>query len=262
MHNFNTLKFRLSIMAALVLIMGLSSWVIVGAARADSRTTANEHCVAHLSPVDPRSSDSSEISNVRCYETFAEAVNASIGTPSEETSSGQEERSSSHCVAYLSPIVPGDGKDSDVTLIGCYDSFSEAINIATEGTVTLAEGIKPSQVTDELLNSLAMGSNFTPVITGIDYDGAYFVDSSEEPGDTFTWTAEQGCSSTIGYIANAMPTGWDNRVGSARSYSGCNKNGHYANTNRGGSSITCNPGITCETMGILDNSTSSEDWFN
>jgi hypothetical protein len=163
-----------------------------------------------------------------------------------------------HCVAHLTPIQPGSGKVSQVTLVGCYDTFAEAVYAGTKGTVSLSSHIRPDQVTEELLLSLGMGSNFTPVVTGIDYANQNWWDF----GGTFQWTANQGCSATVGYIANAMPTGWNDTVRSARSYSGCNVNNHYADINRGGTSIPCDMGSTCYTMGGMAAQTSSEDWFH
>jgi hypothetical protein len=55
-----------------------------------------------------------------------------------------------------------------------------------------------------------------------------------------------------------MPSGWDNRVSSARGFSNCNYYYHYQNTAYGGTSIACH--TECASMGTLDNDTSSERW--
>jgi len=161
-----------------------------------------------------------------------------------------------HCVVHLEP-VSRESEISKATHLGCYETFEEAISVATDGTVKLPSGISPSAVTDELLGSYGMGSVPTAnVAIGSDYDDVGF---SGLLG-TLTWTAAQGCSSSVYYNAPNMPSGWNDRVSSARSYSDCNKYYHYEHTNYGGTSITCNMGQTCSSMGVMNNKTSSEKW--
>lgn len=160
-----------------------------------------------------------------------------------------------HCVAHLDPVSPQSDEISKVTPLGCYDTFEEAIFVATDGTVKLPAGISPYAVTEDLLKAYGMGSvSPASVVIGTDYDDVGF---STLLG-TFTWTGSQACSPSMSFTVPSMPQGWNDRVSSARSYSDCNRYYHYENTNYGGTSITCDMGNTCQSMGTMTNKTSSE----
>ena len=136
----------------------------------------------------------------------------------------------------------------------CFDNFADSISAATNGRVLLNHSARPNEVTNEILNSNnGLSSLSSQVVIGIDWDDTNFGGSSN------TWTVSgSGCSNSVKYSASSMPSGWDNRVSSARGYSGCNYYYHYQDTNYGGSSVVCN--TECATMGSLDNATSSEKW--
>lgn len=173
--------------------------------------------------------------------------------------SAQAQPKGKHCVAHLDPVLPESKEASKSTFLGCYDTFEEAIFVGTDGTVKLPPGISPYAVTGDLLKDYGMGIVPTAsVVIGTDYNDVGF---GEFLG-TFTWTGSGNCSPTLGFNVPAMPSGYDNWVGSAKSYSGCNNYYHYENTNYGGTSITCNMGNGCQFMGTMNNKTSSEKFRN
>lgn len=92
------------------------------------------------------------------------------------------------------------------------------------------------------------------VVIGIDYDGPNFTGSTLVGGTRHT----PGCLDGSSFIASSMPAGWNNRVSSARSYSGCNHYYHYEHINFGGAVLDC--GDSCSSMGVMENQTSSERW--
>lgn len=159
-----------------------------------------------------------------------------------------------YCYALLTPIEEGNNGSSRIIKSECFDNFADSIYAATNGQVQLNSSTRPETVTDEALNSSNGGSSpSSQVVIGIDWDNTNFGGSSN------TWAVSgSGCSSSIQFSTSSMPSGWDNRISSARGYSGCNYFYHYQDINYGGSSVVCS--TECATMGSLDNATSSEKW--
>lgn len=159
-----------------------------------------------------------------------------------------------HCYALIAPIEEDGNGSSRIIKKECFANFADSIYAATNGRVQLDRSIQPDEVTNEALNSNnGVNSSSSQVVIGIDWDSTNFA------GSSYTWVVSgSGCSSSTQYSVSSMPSGWDNRVSSARGYSGCNYFYHYQNTNFGGSSLVCN--TECATMGSLDNATSSEKW--
>jgi len=166
------------------------------------------------------------------------------------------ENNQSHCYAVITPIDEGHHESSKIIKSECFSTFADSMLAATNGRVRLNHSALPKSVTEEMLNSgMDTGSLFSQVVIGIDWDSSGFKRSS------YTWvvSGETGCTSTTQFSISSMPMGWDNRVSSARGYSGCNYYYHYQNTSFGGASIVCNTS-GCSAMGSLDNATSSERW--
>lgn len=165
-----------------------------------------------------------------------------------------ETNNKQHCYALIIPIEEGNNGSSRVIKAECFDNFADSIYAATNGRVQLDRFIQPDEVTNESLNSTnGVSSTNSQVVIGIDWDSTNFA------GSSYTWVVSgSGCSSSTQYSVPSMPSGWDNRISSARGYSNCNYFYHYQNTNYGGSSVVCN--TDCSSMGSLDNATSSEKW--
>jgi hypothetical protein len=159
-----------------------------------------------------------------------------------------------HCYALISPIEEGTKGSSKIIKTVCFDNFARSISAATNGRVQLNGSIQPGSMTEEALNSNnGVYSPSSQVVIGIDWEDSNF------GGSSYTWVVSgSGCSSSTQYSVSSMPSGWDNRVSSAKGYSNCNYFYHYQNTSYGGSSVACN--TECSSMGSLDNATSSEKW--
>jgi hypothetical protein len=136
----------------------------------------------------------------------------------------------------------------------CFKTFSAAIAYATDGRVVLPiDATSVTQVELDLGSALSLSLSLTlTTVIGIDYEGGGYT------GSTFVWytTNAVGCSTGISYFASSMPSGWDNRVSSAKGFAGCNTYTHYQDPSYGGATQVC----TCSTMGFMDNRTSSEQW--
>lgn len=141
-----------------------------------------------------------------------------------------------HCVATAAANTA-----TPVVSTQCFDTFAKSVGYATGGKVKLA----PGQRTVEQLPSTEAGTT----VVGIEYEDTDF------GGSTLVLSA-----STSGFIcANGMyvnfptmPSGWNEKVSSARSYSGC-KSGHSWYTNNQGLLKICG----CASMGSMNDNTSS-----
>lgn len=166
-----------------------------------------------------------------------------------------ETNNKQYCYALIAPNVEGSNGSSRIIKTECFDNFADSIYVATNGRVQLDHSTRPEEVTNEDLNfNNGLNSSLSSqVVIGIDWDSTNFA------GSSYTWVVSgSGCSSSTQYSVSSMPSGWDNRVSSARGYSNCNYFYHYQNTSYGGSSVVCN--TECSSMGSLNNATSSEKW--
>lgn len=138
----------------------------------------------------------------------------------------------------------------------CFRTFSQAIEFATSGRVRLPIDITPENVDEDVLNSgnptLANGEDAT-VAVGIGYEHTGF------NGASVTFTTDAGCTNNRVNVANEMPSGWNDRISSARAFSGCNHSYHYEHTFLNGAVVDC--GTSCANIGpALNDRTSSIRW--
>ncbi len=140
-----------------------------------------------------------------------------------------------HCVVTAQANTP-----NPVVTTECFDTFAKSISYATGGKVKLAPG-------QRTLDEAPLVAATT--VVGIEYKDSNF------GGSSLAFQASiSGFTCGGGRYVNfpSMPSGWDNTIGSARSYSGC-KSGHFEYTNNGGSLKICG----CATMGTMNDKTSS-----
>jgi hypothetical protein len=129
-----------------------------------------------------------------------------------------------HCYAMITPIEEESIESSKIIKTECFNTFADSIFAATNGRVRLEPSVLPESVTETTLKSgIEPGSLNSQVVIGIDWDYSGF------SGSSYTWvvSGETGCTSTTQFSISSMPTGRDNRVSSARGYSGCNYYYHY-----------------------------------
>jgi hypothetical protein len=143
-----------------------------------------------------------------------------------------------HCVVW---IAPTSGRaPSKMSKLRCYARFSHALRVARgpapRGFSRSGTGVLPHAST----------------LISTDFDLANMA------GASLTWTVSNtaGCNGGAQFSAASMPSGWNDRVSSSRSAHGCAHNRHFHDTNFGGAGINC----TCDTMGTMNNQTSSETW--
>lgn len=159
-----------------------------------------------------------------------------------------------HCYSLLSPVSNNSDENSGIIESACLDTFAQALSSATKGRVVLDPSIRPEDITDDMLESME-NPNMpgAQVVIGIDFDYTNY------GGSSYIWVVNQsGCSPSMYYQVPSMPSGWNDRVSSAKAYSNCSFY-HYRDTNYNGPYVVCDS--NCSTMGSLDNATSSEKWL-
>jgi hypothetical protein len=147
----------------------------------------------------------------------------------------------------------------------CYHTFTEAIAKATGGRVTdapndPAAAVKDPHLAARLNASVDKASGAGPaadVLIGIEYEDSDF------EGSTYTVTAPWGCD---GWHQDAdwnwglpgvLPGGWNDEIGSYRTFSGCLAK-HFEHINYAGVSTAYDAGQA--DMGWMDDETSSIRW--
>ena len=102
-------------------------------------------------------------------------------------------------------------------------------------------------------NALAVSPD-AKIVIGEEFGHEHF------EGATFLFTAEHSCLEA-NFQVRWMPTGWDNRVRSAKSI--CSYATHFENEEFGGAYINCGEiAGRCGTMGAMAAQTSSVKWHD
>lgn len=145
----------------------------------------------------------------------------------------------------------------------CFPTFAQAIAAATGVSSGVDPNLKPSDVTDELLTSLAetaaaevepSAATATRVI-GIHYTGSNYT------GSSYTWIVwnSVGCNTGISYsYANLGGTWLNDTISSYRALGGCAATYHFEHAYFTGAVLRCD---WCPRMHALDNRTSSLLWY-
>jgi len=157
-----------------------------------------------------------------------------------------------HCVGSAQPmgtLMPAGGPAT-----ACFASFAQAISYATNGAVALSSSASPTDFTDEMATASA-GST----IIGIDWEDPNF--QCCFAGWSYSWTVanDYGCVGGRNYYVDGMGS-MDNQVSSAKAYAGCSRYDHWEHNYGQGARINCAP--ECATMGVMNDATSSERWFD
>lgn len=157
-----------------------------------------------------------------------------------------------HCVVETIAVGEGEPQPENVTPADprCFQTFSEAIFAATGGAVSVSPNAKPGD-----LNEQAMPSDLQPAasyVIGIEYQHANYGGSSIVYRNAHTCNGYQHSVAFVG-------SGWNDRISSARAYSGCNHSVHYEHSNFGGALRDC--GGACSYIGdAMNDKTSSIRW--
>ena len=159
-----------------------------------------------------------------------------------------------HCIIHLEPALTG--HESRATPGACFETLAESVTAATGNRVTLPKHATREEI-DQALQardtaSASEAGTAATYVLSIEYVGTY------EDGSSRSFTGDRPCSSAVGYNMGSMPSGWNDIISSSRGYSGCNTVIHYEHINYRGATRTCTP--ACNTMGVMNNQTSSLRW--
>jgi len=160
-----------------------------------------------------------------------------------------------HCVQSVSEARQGAAQGRPATPPQCFESFSDAISFATGGAVVIPDNLKLDEQLDVLGDSLAalpQDKAVNSVVIAVDYNYKNYKAGS------LTWTASSNCTSGLGYFANSMPDGWNNKASSTRGFGNCSENIVFEHNNRTGAQRTCR--ANCSDLESLSNEVSSREW--
>ena len=80
----------------------------------------------------------------------------------------------------------------------------------------------------------------------------------EDWGGSKTWTASNGCDFSHWWVVSDVGSVWNDRISSAKAYSGCIHFRHFEDINYGGAVVTC----TCYYVGDAMNDRTSSLQFD
>ena len=139
---------------------------------------------------------------------------------------------------------------AEEVLIGCYDTYAEALHAGSHGTIAAAADVTPPTLTEATLAVTASSS----VLIGTEWDQTSYAGISK------SYFASVTCSSSVTWEVDYVTDTWNDRFASGKGFGGCDRNRKFAASQFGGSSVLCTP--NCTTYGSLNNEVSSLRWSN
>ena len=155
-----------------------------------------------------------------------------------------------HCAFRLVPLESaGVMTDASPSLVGCFDTYEQALEAGTGQAIDAGARITPETLTDEVLPSPSL---ITSVLIGTEYDGSGFAGASN------SYFASTTCTSTTTWQVANVGAEWNDRFQSGKGFGGCDTNRKYQHENFGGTVRTCTP--NCSDYGTLSNQVTSLRW--
>lgn len=130
--------------------------------------------------------------------------------------------------------------------LSCYSTFSAAIYDATGGGVQLDSNLP---ITTEMLGAALEANAGNSVVIAIGWGKAGFA------GSSITFAAPTRCADDDGWRWYYTGGAWNDRISSAKTYSGCRKGRWYEHAYWKGAVLICD--WACSSMGIMNNQASS-----
>ena len=138
---------------------------------------------------------------------------------------------------------------ASVTTPHCFARFDDAISFATGGTVHLQNAASARAVSAAELAPAGVAATAPISIMYADYQFG---------GDSYIWTGTT-CTSSNSYASPSMPSGWDNRVGSVRTYQNC-RNDLYYDTGYHNVVFNIAANTNQSSLGAMNDNASSQKW--
>ncbi len=155
-----------------------------------------------------------------------------------------------NCSYRLIPISQaGSVTTADVELIGCYDTFAEAIEAGTGGAIDVPADATPLRLT---ASDLATGAAASDVLIGTEFDSAGF------GGASTNYFAPSTCTASTTWEVNYVGSAMNDSFSSGKGFGGCDHNKKFVDADFAGDVLTCTP--NCTNYGVLSNEVSSLRW--
>jgi hypothetical protein len=135
--------------------------------------------------------------------------------------------------------------------VGCYATFSGAIEAGTQGAVRLPASITPTDLSESLITGVAVSRLGGDTLIGTEFNQIGYGGSSK---NYFAPNACSGVSYEVDYVTDT----WNDQFASGKGFGGCDSNRKFAHANFGGNVVTCSP--NCGDYGGLRNEVSSLKW--
>ncbi len=135
-------------------------------------------------------------------------------------------------------------------LVGCYETFSEALAAGSHGQIRVPSSTTPNQLTDKDLAIAASGSD---VLIGTEFNVTSFGGASN------SYFAPSTCSANSIWETNYVGDAWNDYFSSGKGFGGCDHNKKFTAADFGGDVLTCAPNCADYGQGI-SNQVSSLRW--
>lgn len=155
-----------------------------------------------------------------------------------------------HCSYRLVAVSrTGTTTDAELELVGCYDTYEEALEEGSGGAVQVASTSTPSSVTNVHQSHAAGASD---VLIGTEWEELNFNQAST------SYFASATCSAQNTWQVSWVGSTWNDHFESGKGFGGCDTNKKFEHVDFGGAVRTCTP--NCADYMALANEVSSLRW--
>jgi hypothetical protein len=135
--------------------------------------------------------------------------------------------------------------------VGCFDTFSEAIEVGSGGSIKLPPSTQPGGLTESMITDSTTSRISGDTLIGTEWTSTQYTQSSR---DYWADNACQGVTWEVPYVGDS----WNDDFESGKAFGGCDTNKKFGHVDFDGSVVTCTP--NCTDYGILKNQVSSLRW--
>ena len=155
------------------------------------------------------------------------------------------------CAYELRPISQeGDRVLAEPVLIGCFDTYAEALAAGSDGAISVSSDTTPLSLSEAAVSAAPSST----VLIGTEFDNTFYSGSSK------SYYASATCSASLTWEVGYVTDTWNDIFSSGKGFGGCDRNRKFQHSQFGGSSVLCTP--NCTNYGALSASVSSLRWSN
>jgi hypothetical protein len=176
---------------------------------------------------------------------------------------GAQTSTTSHCATLLVPTGEtstspqgSETIEAELVEIGCYDTFEEAVETGSMGSVDLPAGTEPQDLTQATLDASIDGdvTAMSSVAIGTEWVQESYASSSN------TYFASSTCTDSTTWQVSYVGNTYNDDFESGKGFGGCDRNRKFEHSNFDGDVLVCRP--NCSDYGSLGNRVSSLRWRN